>query len=372
MRTLSGDDLSLLSNFADKWLRSALAVFDNSVKIATEKSLESVYEYHGYAPPLIVWCDSPFQMESAFLAAKEQRVRLGRCLAKSDGAIIGNTGDWEHKELGVAGELRRNVRQCLCPQDWRAVTSSIRDYVQRGLSGAWRVLALSGINGPRGWPCYLYWPGGWQDAWWLAVADYAQSVCGCSLPVDLSVYEHVVVGTSAFVPFENVCFVARKPTCIWVNSDGHLHCDDGSAVCFNNNVDSIYALRGVVVPRKYVETPPSEISLAGVLREANADVRAAVIQKVGVVRFAKYADVLDAWDGYTLLDLSRMFPIKDAEGLSQWPWRKRSMPFLLMDNPSVTGVKHLEGVHPSCKTVQDAINWRAGNISIQWEPYQLS
>jgi hypothetical protein len=47
-------------------------------------------------------------------------------------------------------------------------------------------------------------------------------------------------------------------------------------------------------------------------------------------------------------------------------------PHLLMKNPSLVDTWHLEGVHPTCETIQQAINWRAGNIKVEWSPAQLS
>ncbi len=47
--------------------------------------------------------------------------------------------------------------------------------------------------------------------------------------------------------------------------------------------------------------------------------------------------------------------------------------YLKMKNPSI-GVWHLEGVDRDCKTVQSAINWRAGDLAVaaDWRPSVLT
>ena len=50
-------------------------------------------------------------------------------------------------------------------------------------------------------------------------------------------------------------------------------------------------------------------------------------------------------DTYELIDMSSIFT------------KVQYAPYLLMKNPS-TGTMHMEGVHPDCKTVEQALNWR--------------
>ena len=48
----------------------------------------------------------------------------------------------------------------------------------------------------------------------------------------------------------------------------------------------------------------------------------------------------------------------------------RGRPYLKMTNPSV-GTVHIEGVHPDCKTVESALNFR-NNLESYAAPIQLS
>ena len=71
------------------------------------------------------------------------------------------------------------------------------------------------------------------------------------------------------------------------------------------------------------------------------------VRKVGIDRicYKLQAKCLDKQGAYELLVLDL------GEGLRR--------PYLKMVNPSL-GTWHVEGVHPSCKTVSDALTWRNG------------
>ena len=69
------------------------------------------------------------------------------------------------------------------------------------------------------------------------------------------------------------------------------------------------------------------------------DLKAEIIDKRGLTW---YSD--DVPEGYELLLLNL------GDG--------RRRPFLKMLNPSVPNCWHIEGVHPACRTIQDALNFR--------------
>ena len=105
------------------------------------------------------------------------------------------------------------------------------------------------------------------------------------------------------------------------------------------------------------ETPESELKIEQYNELKNADVKAAFVQKFGIERMVDLGKVVDTYTNYNnewytkseyqLVDMSPIFKtIKYA-------------PYLKMINQT-TGVYHLEGVHPDCKTIEDALNYRWG------------
>lgn len=95
------------------------------------------------------------------------------------------------------------------------------------------------------------------------------------------------------------------------------------------------------------------------VRIKNAQVRAEFVKKVGIDRIIfELGEIVDTVGNYQLVILD----LQDG--------RKR--PFLKMQNPSLPELWHVEGVHPACKTVADALQYRRyGNEVLgghSWRP----
>jgi hypothetical protein len=139
-----------------------------------------------------------------------------------------------------------------------------------------------------------------------------------------------------------------------------LHKDGGPALAYPDGW-SIFALNGVLVKEEYAVTPAESINPATVFAESNAEVRRELIRKIGVERFLAKSPhkVLDTRGHYQLLSVELSPEVRDAR-------------YLKMLNPSV-GCWHVEGVHPTCKTVQESINWRSTRqINQEWNPSVLT
>jgi hypothetical protein len=125
-----------------------------------------------------------------------------------------------------------------------------------------------------------------------------------------------------------------------------LHNETGPSVLYADGF-SVYSLNGVRVHKEIVETPAEQIDPQIVMKETNAEIRREIVRKIGVERLCQKlgADVLDKQGHYELLNLSL--------------GENRKRPYLKMLNPSI-GTWHVEGVHPDCKSVEEALNWRNG------------
>ena len=159
-------------------------------------------------------------------------------------------------------------------------------------------------------------------------------------------------------PFENFVVMSEKPTNIKFKKDV-LHNEKGASVCYADGFE-IYSLNGVRVTKEIVMTPAEKLDVNKIIKEPNVEVRRELIRKIGIERFIVKigAVTLDKKDNYELLKVS-LPEIDNAI-------------YLKMKNPSI-GVFHVEGVDPSCKTVEQALNWRAyGDINKNWKPYILT
>jgi len=120
----------------------------------------------------------------------------------------------------------------------------------------------------------------------------------------------------------------------------------------------VWAWNGVRVTEQII-LHPDTLTPQQIVQETNAQVRQVMVERIGIERVCQmfHAQAVDTHGTYQLL----MLDLGDG--------RKR--PYLKMVNPSV-GCYHIEGVHPDCQTVQQAINWRAGNIEQTWQPDLLT
>ena len=201
---------------------------------------------------------------------------------------------------------------------------------------------------------------GQHDAEWLSFYAFFNQVCGLKKETE-KLEGHWLQSQSAgwYLPHKNICWVSERHNILHLNNRGRLHCDNGLALAYPDGW-GVYALNGIRMKEAYVITPAREITTETVLKEENVDQRRELIRKVGVLRMVEKGKTIDHSGNYQLIDMSQVLT-----GV-------RYAPFLLMLNPSVDDTWHLEGVAPECRTVEQAINWRAGNITIQWTPAMLS
>ena len=161
---------------------------------------------------------------------------------------------------------------------------------------------------------------------------------------------------SLIYPLNQVCVLSDKPVSIHMK-EGLLHRDGGKSVEYSDGF-GVYSLNGVRVPEYLAMTPEGSLSLDFFKKEKNADVKAEFIRKYGIERMiglGKKLDKVKATDNdwwvkseYELIDMAPIFT-----GIGK-------APHLLMKNQT-TGTYHLEGVDPSCKTIEEALKFRQNN-----------
>ena len=99
---------------------------------------------------------------------------------------------------------------------------------------------------------------------------------------------------------------------------------------------------------------------------------------MGLENFLNLADVVDTYKNYPendwwakseykLVNMKNMIAKiveKEANGKLRQIYYYDYAPFLYMKNQT-TGVYHLEGIHPSCKTLYDALKMRYNGLDIK-------
>ena len=161
-----------------------------------------------------------------------------------------------------------------------------------------------------------------------------------------------------FYPLENICIISDRPKAIRL-TNGLLHTDGQMAVEYTDGWGT-YCLNGVRMEKDQVMIPPEALTIETILSTKNIDQRRELIKKAGISKVKSAGKLLEKVGEYELLDL------QEALGDTS------PNPFLWMKNPSLEDTFHLECVGRECTTVQQALNWRAGNIKIQWKPEELN
>jgi hypothetical protein len=187
---------------------------------------------------------------------------------------------------------------------------------------------------------------GQHDAHWLAFYDFFKEVCALSEQTEqIDVLLEIAQSSGWYLPHEHICWISERHHRVCLNSRGQIHSHDGMAVQYPDGW-GVWAWNGVRVNEQIILHPDS-LTTEQIAKEQNAQVRQVMVERLGVERVCQMfnAKSLDSHGQYQLLALDL------GDG--------RVRPYLKMRNPSI-GVWHVEGVHPNCRTVQEALNWRNG------------
>ena len=199
------------------------------------------------------------------------------------------------------------------------------------------------------------------DSGWLSFYDYFYRIGVLKKSADkFLIYKNIVdCGAFAYIFMDKAVISIRRPLYVKRNDRKQMHCTTGPAIEFPGGKFKSYRLNKIKVPEKLILTP-EKITKEDILGEKNVDVRREMIRHIGIDRFVYLTNpkVLDKSGDYELLSIDLSDELKDCR-------------YLKMKNPSIN-VWHVEGVERECKTVQDALNWRAGDINTKWEPSTLS
>jgi hypothetical protein len=191
--------------------------------------------------------------------------------------------------------------------------------------------------------------------------------------------------------YDEVCFMIDNPCiCNITYNQTQLHCEDGPVIEWRDDASEyskgydasdslaypeegsltrddaseyskgcgygLYYLNGVCVPKEIVMTPSDKLDPMLVVKEENTSVRMEIIKKIGLDRVFdklphKIIDEVPS-DKYEEKGEYKLYGI-------QLGVNGEYVPYLWMKNPS-TEEYHLEGVHPSCTNIEEALKWRNG------------
>ena len=200
---------------------------------------------------------------------------------------------------------------------------------------------------------------GQHIAHWCGWADYMQNILFVRKIEQCSSLIEIAKSAGCWWAFRNAAIICERHAEFHL-VEGKLHRDGGPAVAWSDGW-GVYALNGVRVPGWLAEEKAEEIDPARFAKIDNVEIRREFVRKVGVERIVQEmgGQRLDAVGDYELIEV-------DLGGSTG------RHPYLKMLNPSI-GVWHLECVERTCRTVQQALNFRASRLTDRdWKPEVLT
>ena len=198
---------------------------------------------------------------------------------------------------------------------------------------------------------------GCQEAPWLAYYNFFEEVCDTQIKIADPIMEYSKY-SGWWAPYDNIAIVGDFPLYIKFEDEKRqgedffrLNCENGAAIEYGDGF-CVYVIGGTRVPKWIAEFDPETVDSKKILAIDNAEHRMIAIKKMGVERMLEHGKVIDIDEKeqggpYKLVDMSSIIEGTDYA------------PFLQMKNPSEDKI-HLEGVHPDCRTVADALEFREG------------
>jgi len=172
-----------------------------------------------------------------------------------------------------------------------------------------------------------------------------------------------------------------------------MYHDDKTNTCYvvknievSGNTDFSYTvdnkkycyLNCIKVPQWLYDTPREELNFAEIMKIKNIDIRTEAIKKYGMERLVEYGKLIDSYENYPdnewwakseykIYDMHELLPPqkvinKRTNRVIREEYYKYA-PFLYMKNQT-TGVYHLEGIDPKCKTLYHAIKMRYNELDL--------
>ena len=370
--SLSLSERGRLREWRDKWVKIGLSTEPADFE-TFEKNVELCYRFAKLKPVPVIKVESPIVgafaasiamhvICSVFQAAIRRTVMLPvDSTVDSDVASAVESAVLSAVESAVDSAVDLAVRSAVDSAVGSAVRSAVGSAVGSNMGSAVDSAIYSAFKDKKlNWH---NWIGGRFWSAWQAYVTFFRYVCGWTPPTAIldrmRAYEKCQSSAGYWWANRDFCIVSNTPKKI-ERKENALHCENGKAIEYRDGW-GLYFLNGVRMKEEYVMTPAEKIKPETILSEKNVDVRRELIRKIGVERLVSAGKLLEQKNGYSLYDMSAVFhPIDRAV-------------FLLMKNPSVPGVFHMEGVAPNVKTIQEALNWRRyGNMKKEWNPEILT
>ena len=355
------EEKNTMDLITQKWIKNALRT-DSIVPEKIIPTIEKLYEVSGLKKPRVIIVSSPLVMAFAYGAAAwiwycRKNFSTYQATARAtDEATAEATYQATYQATAEATD-----------EETYAATDAATDEATDEAIHLGAIQACFKLAGIGGLECAKKWWRSYQGGnMWGGISAYFEAmrdILKLELP-EFSKYqawEDCSREGGFRILHPEFCIVSDFPEILKMNDQNQPHCEDGPSHRWRDGWE-LYHLNGVKVRRELVMTPADKLDPKMILTEQNVEIRREIIRKIGIERCLEHlnAKILDTKGDYELVSIDL--------GME-----RRSVG-LKMKNPSI-GVWHLEFVPFTTKTVQEAINFRAGRLKHHkgnWNPSILT
>lgn len=343
-------ELTDVENNVREYYRKWLGVIKDTTPLDKNKVrqlITKLYKVSGIPKPEILFFQSPWACVQKGLTERDlySCIRLDSYLWDRINPEMGWQISWK-----VDREINQRIKAQWPQSRLFAAESRILSHIESSIRQLWSPIRSKMELPKRRLFSEMQTQQQWQGQYntnQLGFYDFYNEVLGVKLSDErfFNLLKEITIHTHLFLTSPKKCFVSERPIKLCLNNADQLHKDGGPAIQYADGF-SVWALNGVRVSAEIAETPAEKLDVTILLKERNAEIRREIIRKVGVEKVCLKlgAKCIDKQGNYELL----LLPLNDKAILR---------PYLKMINPSI-GVYHIEGVHPYCRTVADAIKWR--------------
>ena len=171
---------------------------------------------------------------------------------------------------------------------------------------------------------------------------------------------------------DNCYYVVKKPDELKLNKEKR-------ELYFRYDSEEYFYKNKVKLPIWLYKTKAEDLNITDYFLLKNAEEKSVFIEKLGIDRLMQYGTIIDSYENYPenkmwakseykIIDMHAIIPprkhINYRNGTAHFSKPFKYAPFLYMKNQT-TGAYHLEGLHPRCKTLYDAIKMRYNGLNIK-------
>ncbi len=270
IEALTNEQESLMAVVRDEWIGFALTSDAPMDKVAAKQGIEWMYSLASLKKPEIAYAESP-------LACQIIANLYGNTNLRDNVRASVRDSVWDSVRDSVGDSVRASVRDSVRDSVWDSVWDSVRDSVG---DSVW----ASKLE-------YIYpiWRDVLSDAGWVAFYDYFTRI-GVINHENFNQYlKYMKSGVFYGVFLDGVAIVCGRPKHIDRDNNSRLHSENRPAVLWSDGYAQ-YFWHGVAVTAKIIETP-EQLTKEDLIKEENAEVRRAMMEKLGTDRFFELLDV---------------------------------------------------------------------------------